>query len=132
MARIKLVLEQTKEGCIVPSSHSLNQDGYFRKRVDGVLVMYHRYCWEQVNGNIPDGYEIDHKCKNRACCNVSHLQQLTDTEHRSKDNAMRYASEQEEAKFYWLTHQCSGTELAKVLDLSLSTACRWVRCWKAG
>lgn len=52
--------------------------------------MYHRTKWEEVFGPIPDGYEINHKCKNRECCNVDHLECLLISEHRSKDNALRY------------------------------------------
>ncbi len=36
----KLILEATETGCIIPTSHKLNQDGYFRKRTNGVLEMY--------------------------------------------------------------------------------------------
>lgn len=129
MTIIKLVLEVTSTGCIVPTSHALNHDGYFRKRIKGDLVLYHRHCWSLINGEIPEGYEIDHKCKNRACCNVEHLQQMTSKEHRSKDNAMRYLPEQEYAMSYWIANRCSGTELAGILGLSLSTACRWIRKW---
>ena len=52
--------------------------------------MRHRIEWEKVHGPIPDKYEIDHLCKNRACCNVDHLQCLPRSEHRAKDNAERY------------------------------------------
>ena len=38
--------------------------------------MYHRYVWENEHGLIPRDYEIDHICKNRACCNIEHLQML--------------------------------------------------------
>lgn len=66
----KLILEATETGCIIPTSHKLNQDGYFRKRTNGVLEMYHRTVWTKANGQIPEGFEVDHKCRNRACCNV--------------------------------------------------------------
>lgn len=62
----KLILETTETGCIIPTSHRLNHDGYFRKRTNGVLEMYHRTVWVEANGPIPDGYEVDHKCRNRA------------------------------------------------------------------
>lgn len=41
------------------------------------LVLVHRYVWEQTNGPIPSGLEIDHQCRNRACCNVLHLRVVT-------------------------------------------------------
>lgn len=137
MANFKnLVLEETDSGCIVPTSHKLNQDGYFRKQIkhpDGVVrpVMYHRWVWEQANGPIPNGYEIDHKCRNRACCNIDHLQLLTITEHKVKTNSERYADRLQAAKEYWIKTQCTGTELGKVFGVTYSTGCRWIRDWKS-
>lgn len=64
-----LILKKLDNGCIVPTSHKLNADGYFRYHIPhngkgrSPLVMYHRYVWEQAYGKIPDGYEIDHICK---------------------------------------------------------------------
>ena len=37
----------------------------------------HRYAWEQENGPIPPGQELDHICRNRACCEVTHLRLAT-------------------------------------------------------
>lgn len=73
----------------------LNQDGYLRrmtafKSKGGLLKMVHRLEWEIVNGPIPKGYEINHLCKNRRCCNLEHLEMLTISEHRAKDNSERY------------------------------------------
>ena len=89
--KIELVLETTDNECIVPITHKLNHDGYFRKVINGKWVMYHRHVWQTLNGEIPKGYEIDHMCKNRACCNIEHLQMLSSSEHRTKDNLERHA-----------------------------------------
>lgn len=133
-----LLLIKQKNGCITPTTHKLNKDGYFRYRIPnadnkgrGKLVMYHRYMWEQIHGTIPDGYEIDHICKNRACCNIEHLQMLEGSEHAKKDNHLRYLKRQEEAKTYWEHEKCTGTKLASIFSVSFSTACRWIREWKA-
>lgn len=82
----KLILATTESGCIIPTSHKLNADGYFRKRTNGVLEMYHRTVWKEQHGDIPEGYEVDHKCRNRACCNAEHLQLLEGSEHTVKTN----------------------------------------------
>lgn len=54
--------------------------GYGRIKVDGRDVKAHRYAWERVNGPIPDGMVIDHKCWNTACVNVGHLRVATPSE----------------------------------------------------
>lgn len=132
-----LVLKQLVNGCIIPISHKLNQDGYFRCRDPrykgnghAPLVMYHRYVWEQVHGAIPEGYEIDHLCHNRACCNVKHLQCIKGTEHTIKHNLTRYEERKEKAKKYWEMSLCSGTYLASLFGVSVSRACAWIRDWK--
>ena len=133
----QLVLKQLENGCIIPTSHKLNADGYFRYRIPnedgkgrGHLVMYHRYVWEQAYGKIPEGYEIDHICKNRACCNLEHLQMLDGSEHARKDDRLRYKKRKEEAKEYWMQTHCTGTYLASMFCVTFSSACRWIREWK--
>lgn len=134
MGKKNLTFNTTSTGCLVTSSHKLNPDGYFRKRVEweGVsqLMMYHRYAFLMAGNAIPEGYEVDHKCKNRACCNVEHLQCLPSSAHRSKDNAERYADRLEQAREFWEYQCCTGTALAKKMGVSFGTACRWIREWK--
>src|SRR5699024_8092915 len=127
----KLVLEATETGCIVPTTHKLNSDGYFRKRTTDVLEMYHRTVWKKHNGDIPEGFEIDHMCRNRACCNIEHLQMLEGTAHTVKTNRERYADRKETAREYWLETRCTGLALGEKFGVSFSSACRWIREWKA-
>lgn len=42
--------------------------------------MVHRAVWELLVGEIPDGYELDHLCRVRACCNPDHLELVTRAE----------------------------------------------------
>lgn len=132
--KIELVLETTPEGCIVPISHKLNSDGYFRKLVwvGGYLVamMYHKYVWEQRHGVVPEGYEVDHKCNNRACCNIEHLRVLHGSNHTIHTNKERYAPRKAEAEKHWLEHRCTGTALSQLFDVAFGTACGWIRSWK--
>jgi len=82
--------------CWVPKGGYPTQDGYQRvltqqRRLGGKLKMWHRLVWEIVNGEIPKGYEINHLCKTRKCCNIAHLECITRSSHRAKDNTQRYA-----------------------------------------
>lgn len=47
-----------------------------RGRRTGV-VRVHRALWEELVGPVPDGLELDHLCRNRACCNPDHLEPVT-------------------------------------------------------
>lgn len=129
-ARTLVLVTCEQTGCITPSSHKLNQDGYFRRRVGGSHIMYHRHVFQEANGMIPEGFEIDHKCRNRACCNIDHLQLLSGHEHAVKTNSERYADRKEAARVYWLSTKCTGTQLGEVFDVTFSAACRWIRGWK--
>jgi hypothetical protein len=67
--------------------------GYGQIRESGVgsaLVHAHRVAYEAAVGPIPEGLEIDHLCRNRACCNPAHLEPVTHQENiqRGYDRAM--------------------------------------------
>ncbi len=44
----------------------------------------HIFSYEHFKGKIKVGFQLDHLCRNRACCNPNHLQQVT-----AKENQMR-------------------------------------------
>lgn len=37
----------------------------------------HRFYYERAHGPVPRGLQLDHLCRNRACCNPSHLEPVT-------------------------------------------------------
>ena len=59
--------------CLIWTGHR-NGDGYGGFSVDGRSVRAHRHAWERVNGPIPDGLIVRHKCDNPPCVRIEHLE----------------------------------------------------------
>lgn len=65
--------------CWVYVGH-LGATGYGSFRLGKAEVKAHRFAYEAENGPIPEGLEIDHLCRNRACVRPDHLEPTTHAE----------------------------------------------------
>lgn len=59
---------------------SLNWGGYGSFWLNGKRTGAHRAAHLLFKGPIPDGHDIDHLCRNRACVNPTHLEPVTRSE----------------------------------------------------
>jgi hypothetical protein len=58
--------------------------GYSRIGIDGKYVSGHRFAYELLVGEIPEGLEIDHLCRNRACVNPMHMEVVSHAENMAR------------------------------------------------
>ena len=63
---------------------SRNYRGYGQVKIRGKMVGAHRVSFLWHHGEIPDGLELDHLCRNTACVNPSHLEPVTGTENKRR------------------------------------------------
>jgi hypothetical protein len=77
----KKVDKTDSNGCWIWTGSLRNKrDGYGVIALPGLPVRYkmaHRIAYELVKGPIPEGMEIHHKCRVRACVNPDHLEPLS-------------------------------------------------------
>ena len=124
--------------CIIPDGGYPTQDGYIRvltkpRKLGGKLKMLHRIEWEKAHGTIPVGFEVNHKCKNRACCNTNHLELLTKREHRAKDNALRYRDRSDRIFVYHMKNpETTQSEIADMFGVSKPAVSKILERYKNG
>jgi len=56
-------------------------------RLNPVRIGTHRYAYEALVSPIPDGLELDHLCRVRACCRPTHLEAVTHLENVRRGDA---------------------------------------------
>lgn len=57
-------------------------NGYGRFGIAGRNCQAHRVAWEAERGPVPTGRQIDHRCRNKACVRVSHMQLVSQQKNR--------------------------------------------------
>ncbi len=61
-----------------------HRNPYGMFHIEGKLRRVHRVSYKIANGDIPDGFVIDHLCRNAICVNPTHLEAVT-----SRENTLR-------------------------------------------
>lgn len=64
------------ETCWLWTGYVDNDKGYGRFAYPGGTLA-HRFAYELLVGPIPDGLQVDHKCRVKSCVNPDHLQAVT-------------------------------------------------------
>lgn len=62
--------------------------GYGRINVGGYTMLTHRLAYELVVGQIPEGLQLDHLCRNPGCVNPAHLEPVTNYENSMRGESL--------------------------------------------
>lgn len=64
----------------------IDQYGYGQISVDNRSLGVHRVSYICFNGPIPEGFQVDHRCRVRRCLNPIHLEAVTVSENNLRKN----------------------------------------------
>lgn len=69
----------------------MNRNGYGRAYFEGKYRAAHRVIWRLLGRPLIDAHVLDHCCRNRACCNPTHVSPVTvrQNTHRGKAKLMK-------------------------------------------
>ncbi|AMD43461.1 hypothetical protein ZC03_084 [Pseudomonas phage ZC03] len=72
-----------------PTSGNGRGGGYGRMSLEGQTVATHLVVYTHFYGYIPSRKQIDHLCKQRACCNPEHLELVTHLQNQRRKVARK-------------------------------------------
>jgi len=75
-------IEINSDGCWI-WSHTITHERY-AVFWDGKQTMAHRTSFEHWKGEIKEGLQIDHLCRNRSCVNPEHLEAVSHAENMKR------------------------------------------------
>lgn len=122
--------ELKKEGYIKPSisgclEWTLSKNtkrGYGRKSIKGKRKLAHRYVYELICGNIPEGKQLDHLCRNKMCVNVDHLEIVNNQENcRRRSSTKLNQIKADTIRFIYKNYDITQKNIAKMYNIKRCT-----------
>lgn len=98
LTRLLAKIEETESGCWEWTGYR-DANGYGKCSIDGEKHGVHRVFYTIFKRSIPEEHEIDHRCKNRSCCNPAHIRALPMKKNRSLTKRAKEIDEAELPSF---------------------------------
>lgn len=77
-------------GCWFYDGRWDSDNGYGKKRWEGRIWVLHRLVWTMLKGPICPTFLLDHTCRQRACCNIEHLEPVTTAVNTHRGSAVLF------------------------------------------
>jgi hypothetical protein len=77
-AMIGRCIEPQSDGCWLFRNRP---DEYGTLRIAGAYFVAHRWVYEMLHDDIPDGHVLHHECETKGCVNPAHLTPMTPGDH---------------------------------------------------
>lgn len=125
--RLWVLADEDERGCWVVVRKVADSYGYVQLMVDGSLHQAHRLAYELMVGEILPGLQLDHLCRNRACINPYHLDQVTVKVNVQRGSAPRLSGERMASKTHCPHGHPYSTENTYVNETSGGRTCKTCR-----
>lgn len=89
--RFAILLSRLDIGLCWEWRRPARKDGYATFWWEGRPQYVYRIVWTVLVGPIPDGWDIDHLCRNPVCCNPDHLEPVPPEENKRRQRLAPWA-----------------------------------------
>ena len=106
--------------------------GYGLVCVAGKMQRAHRYMYEQCNGPLEEGVQLDHLCRNHSCINPDHVEPVTNAVNTQRGLRAKLTwPEVNELRRLSIEEHLSTVALGNMFDVSQAQAWNIVnnKCW---